>query len=55
MGLRGQRHGPAGLFPRKKTGTYFTGGSVGPTVRLEGPKKISPLRQSIPPYRQARN
>jgi hypothetical protein len=36
MGVRGQRHAPAALYPRGKTpGTHWIGGRVGPRAGLD--------------------
>jgi hypothetical protein len=36
MGVSGQRHAPATLYPGERThGTYFTGGRVGPRAGLD--------------------
>jgi hypothetical protein len=36
MGVRGQRHAPAALYPRERTpGTHCTGGWVGPRAGLD--------------------
>ena len=34
-GVRGQRHAPAALYLRERTGTYCTGGWVGPRAGLD--------------------
>ena len=34
MGVGGQRHAPAALYPRERPGTHCTGGWVGPTAGL---------------------
>jgi len=39
----GQRHAPAPLHPRERTGTHI-GGWVGPRAGLDGHRKISPLQ-----------
>jgi len=41
-GMSGQQHAPAALYTRKRPGTHFTGGWVGPRVGLEGRKISSP-------------
>jgi hypothetical protein len=33
--LRGQRHAPAGIYPRERPGTHCTGGWVGPRAGLD--------------------
>ena len=47
MGVSGQRHAPAVLYPRERQGTHCTGGWVGPRAGLDG-RKISPHWDSIP-------
>jgi hypothetical protein len=47
MGVSGQRHAPAALYPRgKKPGTHCTGGWVGPRAGLDtearGKKPLPP-------------
>jgi hypothetical protein len=42
-----QRHAPATLHPRKKPGTHFIGGWVGPRTGLDGCGKYRPQRDSI--------
>ena len=42
MGVSGQQHAPAALYPRERPGTYFTGGWVGPRAGLDGRKISSP-------------
>jgi len=46
-GVSGQQHAPAALYPRKRSGTHFTGGWVGSRAGLDG-QKISSSRDSIP-------
>ena len=57
MGVGGQRHGPAALYPRERPGTHCIGGWVGPSAGLDGRGKSRPHRDSIPgpssPYRVA--
>jgi hypothetical protein len=36
MGVDGQRHAPAALYPRQRTGTHCIGGRVGPRACLDG-------------------
>jgi hypothetical protein len=47
MGVSGQRHDPAALYPQgKDPGTHWTGGWVGPTAGLDTEargKILSPL------------
>jgi len=40
--VSGQQHAPAALYPRKRPGTHFTGGWVGPRAGLDGQKISSP-------------
>ena len=47
-GVRGQRHAPAGLYPRERPGTHCTGGWVGPRVGLDRCVKSRSHRDSIP-------
>jgi len=47
-GVRGQRHAPAALYPRKRPGTHCTGGWVGPRAGLDKCGKYRPHRNSIP-------
>jgi hypothetical protein len=47
-GVRGQRHAPAALYPRKRPGTHCTGGWVGPRPGLDRCGKARPHRNSIP-------
>ena len=42
MGVSGQQHAPAALYPRERAGTHFTGGLVGPRAGLDGRKISSP-------------
>jgi len=35
-GVSGQQYAPAGLYPRERHGTHFTGGWVGPRAGLDG-------------------
>jgi hypothetical protein len=42
MRVGGQSHAPAALPPGKINGTNCTRGSVGPTVGIDGVRKISP-------------
>jgi hypothetical protein len=61
MGVSGQRHAPAALYPRgKDPGTHCTGGWVGPGAGLDTEargKILSPLPGIEPrsPGRPARN
>ena len=48
MWVRGERHAPAALLPRKRLGSRLTGGWVGPRAGLEGWGKSCPHRDSIP-------
>jgi len=48
MGVGGERHAPAALHPRKKHGTHFIGGWVGPGAGLDGCAEYRPYRDSIP-------
>jgi len=41
-GVRGQLHAPAGLYPRERPGTHFTGGWVGPRASLNRYRKSRP-------------
>ena len=41
-GVRGQRHAPAGLYPRERPGTHCTGGWVGPRAGLDRCGKSRP-------------
>ena len=45
--MRGQRHVPAALYPRKRAGTHFTGGWVGPRAGLDKCGKSRPQRDLI--------
>ena len=54
MGVSGQQHAPAALFPRERHCTDFTGGWVGPRAGLDGCGKSRP-RGFRSPYRQARS
>ena len=40
--MRGQRHAPAALYPRERTGTHCTGGCVGPRAGLDRCGKSRP-------------
>ena len=40
--VSGQRHAPAAIYPRERTGIHFTGGWVGPRAGLDGRKISSP-------------
>jgi hypothetical protein len=40
--MRGQRHAPAALYPRKGPGTHCTGGLVGPRAGLDRSGKSRP-------------
>ena len=40
--VSGQQHAPAALYPRKRPGTHFTGGWVGPRSGPDGRKISSP-------------
>ena len=42
MGVSGQQHAPAALYPREGPGTHFTGGWVGPRADLDGRKNLVP-------------
>jgi hypothetical protein len=42
MGVRGQRHTPAALYPRESPRTHWTGGWVGPRAALDGCGKSRP-------------
>jgi hypothetical protein len=42
MGVGGQRHAPAALFPVKRDGTHFTGGWVGIRIGVDGFGKSRP-------------
>jgi len=42
MGVSGQQHAPAALYPRERPGTHFAGGWVGLRAGLDG-RKISSL------------
>jgi len=42
MGVGGQRHASAALYPRERPGTHWTGGWVSPRVGLEGCGKSAP-------------
>ena len=54
-GLRGQRHAPAALYPRKRPGTFCTGGWVDPRTGLDRCGK-SPSPTGIrSPHRPARS
>jgi hypothetical protein len=52
MGVGGQRHAPAALYPRERCGTHFIGGWVGLSAGLDGCGKSRPpppsKRDSIP-------
>jgi hypothetical protein len=47
MGVGGQRHAPAALYPGKRPGTHFIGGCVRSRVRLDGCGKFRHHRDSI--------
>jgi hypothetical protein len=42
MGVRGQRHASAALYPLQKPGTHCTGGWVGPRTGLDKSEKFHP-------------
>jgi len=42
MGVSGQQHAPAALYPRERPGTHCTGGWVGPRAGLDGRKNLVP-------------
>jgi len=42
MGVSGQQHAPAALYPRERPGTHFTGGWAGPRAGLDGWEILSP-------------
>jgi len=42
MGVSGQQHAPAALYPWERPGTYFTGSWMGPRAGLDGRKITSP-------------
>ena len=46
--MSGQQHAPTTHYLRKRPGTHFTGGWVGPRTGLAGRKKSRPHRDSIP-------
>jgi hypothetical protein len=48
VGVRGQRHAPAALYPRERPGTHCTGGWVGPRAGLDMCRKSRSYRDSIP-------
>jgi hypothetical protein len=41
-GVRGQRHAPAALYPRERSGTHSTGGWVGPSAGMDRCGKFLP-------------
>jgi len=47
-GVRGKRHAPAALYPRKRRGTHCTGGWVVSRVGLDRCGKSRQHRDSIP-------
>jgi hypothetical protein len=47
-GVRGQRHAPAALYPRKRPGTHCIGGWVSPRAVLDRCGKFRPHWDSIP-------
>jgi hypothetical protein len=58
MGVSGQRHAPAALYPRERTpGTYCTGDWVGPRAGLDAQarRKILCLCRRSNPDRLARS
>jgi len=54
-GVRGQRHAPASLYPRKRAGTHCTGGWVGPRAGLDMCGKSRPFTGIRSPERPARS
>jgi hypothetical protein len=51
MGVSGQRHAPAALYPREKDPTHYTGGWVGHRAGLDAGtrrKILCPCRGSNP-------
>jgi hypothetical protein len=53
MGVIGQRHAPAALYPGERTGTQCTGGWVGPRAGLDAGarrKILCPCRVSNPDH-----
>jgi len=44
MKVGGQRHSPASLPPKKRPGTHFTGGWVGPMAAMDSYRKSCPTR-----------
>ena len=48
MRVGGQRHAPANIYPRKRPGTHFIGGWVGPRTGLDLYGKSRLHRNSIP-------
>ena len=40
--MRGQRHDPAALYPRERSGTHGTGGWVGPGPVRTGAENLAP-------------
>ena len=48
MEVGSQRHAPAALLPKKRPGTLYIGGWVGPRVDLEILGKSRPHRCSFP-------
>ena len=42
LGVSGQQHAPAALYPRERPVTHFTGGCVGHRAGLDGGKISSP-------------
>ena len=42
MGVSGQQHAPAALYPHEKPGTHCTGSWVGPGAGLDGRKILPP-------------
>jgi len=53
MGVGGQRHSPAALYPRERPGAHSMGGWVGPRADLDGCGKYLPHRGVDPRTVQA--
>ena len=53
VGVSGQQHAPATLYPRERPGTHFMGGWVGLRAGLDGQKISSPT--GLDPDRPARS